>query len=234
MVLTIDFLSKKFKEFNNEYFEGKLKTPTFEITHVKSYLGQYHWKYDKFNYTYDGRRIIRESVIRISDRYDRSEIDVCNTLIHECIHLYIRQNNIKDTRAHHGRVFNSIADRINRQGGWHIARTDSVEGCGLTDKSSVQTYYIGCFYSGSSRKYFKFRINPKYLEYYKNKFDKYPKHYQDAFVFTSKDDKKYAHYSACYKSVRGYYISKEEYDSLRETEKVIYSLQTLGINHCAA
>ena len=227
MVLTIGFISENFHKFNKEYFEGELKTPAFEITRVKSYLGQYHWKYG-----FDGDLI--ENVIRISKMFDRSETDYQNTIIHEMIHLYIRQNHIKDTRRHHGRVFNSIADRINRQGGWHIARTDSVEGCGLTDKSSVQTYYIGCFYSGGSKKYFKFRINPKYLEYYKNKFDKYPKHYQYAFVFTSKDDKKYAHYSACYKSVRGYYISKEEYDTLKETEKVIYELQTLGINHCAA
>ena len=227
MVLTIGFISENFHKFNKEYFNDELQTPTFEITRVKSYLGQYHWKYG-----FDGDLI--ENVIRISKMFDRSETDYQNTIIHEMIHLYIRQNHIKDTRRHHGRVFNSIADRINRQGGWHIARTDSVEGCGLTDKSSVQTYYIGCFYSGSRRKYFKFRINEKYLDYYKDKFDKYPKHYQDVFVFTSKDDKKYAHYSACYKSVRGYYISKEEYDTLKETEKVIYELQTLGINHCAA
>jgi hypothetical protein len=54
------------------------------------------------------------------------------------------------------------------------------------------------------------------------------------FIYVSTDDKEYAHYSKCYKSVRGYYISKEEYDTLKETEKVIYELQTLGINHCAA
>lgn len=227
MVLTIGFISENFHKFNKEYFNDELQTPSFEITRVKSYLGQYHWKY-----SFDGDLI--ENVIRISNMFDRSETDYQNTIIHEMIHLYIRQNHIKDTRRHHGRVFNSIADRINRQGGWHIARTDSIEGCGLTDKSSVQTYYIGCFYSGGSKKYFKFRINPKYLEYYKNKFDKYQKHYQDAFVFTSEDDKAYAHYSQCHSAVRGYYISKNEYDTLKETEKVVYSSQTLGLKHCAA
>ena len=227
MVLTIGFISENFHKFNKEYFNDELQTPTFEITRVKSYLGQYHWKYG-----FDGDLI--ENVIRISNMFDRNETDYQNTIIHEMIHLYIRQNHIKDTRRHHGRVFNSIADRINRQGGWHIARTDSIEGCGLTDKSSVQTYYIGCFFSGKTGKYFKFRINPKYLDYYKDMFNEYPKHYKNPFIYVSTDDKMYAHYSSCYKSVRGWYISKEEYYTLKETEKVIYELQTLGINHCAA
>lgn len=230
MVLTLDFIARKFKEFNTEYFEGKLQTPTFEITHVKSYLGQYHYKYGS-NYLWDGHRVLKESVIRISNRYDRSETDYSNTIIHEMIHLYIRQNNIKDTRPHHGRVFNSIADRINRQGGWHIARTDSIDGCGLTDKSSSNEYYVACFLSGSSGKYFKFCINKKYIEYYKNKFENYPKHCKNPFVFVSTDDKKYAHYPACYRSARGCFISKEEYDTLKANEKVIFELQTLGISH---
>ena len=227
MNLTLDFIAQKFHKFNKEYFNGELQTPTFEITRVKSYLGQYHWRYN-----FDGS--LHENVIRISNMFDRNETDYCNTIIHECIHLYIRQNHIKDTRKHHGRVFNSIADRINRQGGWHIARTDSVEGCGLTDKTSIKIYYIGCFYSGKAGKHFKFRINPKYLDDYKRRFDQYPKHYQDVFVFTSNDDKTYAHYSQCHSAVRGWYISKKEFDTLRETEKVIYSIQTLGLNHRAA
>jgi hypothetical protein len=233
MVLTIGFISENFHKFNKEYFEGKLQTPTFEITHAKSYLGQYHWKYGS-NYLWDGHRVLSESVIRISNMFDRNETDYQNTIIHEMIHLYIRQNHIKDTRPHHGRVFNSIADRINRQGGWHIARTDSVEGCGLTDKVNVNKFYIACFFSGSSSRYFRFRINEKYLQYYKYRFDNYPTHYKNVFIYVSTDDKKYAHYPSCYKSVRGWYISKEEYDTLKETEKVIYELQTLGINHSAA
>ena len=227
MVLTIDFISENFHKFNKEYFNDELQTPSFEITRVKSYLGQYHWKYG-----FDGD--LMENVIRISNMFDRNETDYQNTIIHEMIHLYIRQNHIKDTRRHHGRVFNSIADLINRQGGWHIARTDSIEGCGLTDKSKVNKYYIACFLTGSTGRYFRFRINEKYLQYYKDRFDYYPTHYKNVFIYVSTDDKKYAHYSKCYKSVRGYYISKEEYDTLRETEKIIYSLQTLGLNHCAA
>ena len=131
MELTIKMIADNFKVINKLYFNNGLITPRFEITHVKSYLGQYHWRY-----AYDGSFI--DSVIRISDMFDRSESDICNTIAHECIHLYIRQNHIKDTRPHHGKVFNRIADRLNREGGFHIARTDSVEGCGLRDKTKVR------------------------------------------------------------------------------------------------
>lgn len=226
MVITIAFISEKFAKFNSEYFDGSLKTPKFEITHVKSYLGQYHWKYD-----WEGN--LYENVIRISDKFDRSEIDVCNTLLHEMIHQYIRQNHIKDTRTHHGRVFYSIADRINRQGGWHISRTDSIEGCGLSDKSNDNKYYMACFLIGDCGKYFRFRINEKYLDYYKRKFELYPAQYKNVFVYVSTDDKQYAHYSKCYRSVYGYYITKSEFDMLRNTEKLIYNTQTLSV-HVAA
>lgn len=227
MELTIDFIADNFQVINELYFNNELETPRFEITHVKSYLGQYHWRYDMFGEFMD-------SVIRISDMFDRSEDDIVNTIAHECIHLYIRQNHIKDTRPHHGRVFHSIADRLNREGGFHIARTDSIEGCGLRDKSKKETYYIACFKSGSCGKYFQFAINKNYLEYYQDKFERYPKHYQNVFVFMSTDDKKYAHYTKCRKSVRGYYIDFTEFDTLRETENIICSYQTLGVKRKAA
>lgn len=215
------FLQEKFREYNLEYFNGTIIEPTFEIVHKKSFLGQYHWKNN-----YDGS--LRENVIRISTYYERSERDICNTLIHEMIHAYIRQNHIKDTRPHHGRVFNNIANDINRKGGWNIARTDDVDGCGLSSKKT-ETYYMACFFSGAKHKYFRFRINPKYLDYYMDRFDKYSNHFRDVFVYTSNDDKKYAHYATCYKSVRGWYISKEEFDTLRNTENLIFNMQTLGV-----
>ena len=98
MALTLDFIKEQFNVINRKYFNNGLLTPRFEITHVKSYLGQYHW-----HYSYDSRIFI-DSVIRISDMFDRSDADIINTVAHEMIHLYIRQNKIRDTRPHHGKT----------------------------------------------------------------------------------------------------------------------------------
>lgn len=228
MALTLDFIREQFNVINNNHFEGKLLTPRFEITHVKSYLGQYHWQY-----SYDSRIFI-DSVIRISDMFDRSDADIINTIAHESIHLFIRQNKIKDTRPHHGKVFNTIANRLNREGGLHIARTDSVVGCGLRDKSKVGTYYIACFKSGNSGKYFAFSMNMKYFQHYLDEFEHYPSHYKDVIVFTSTDDKKFAHFPKCRKRVRGYYVTEEEYKAYKTNEKMLFQYQTLGIRHTAA
>ena len=220
MELTTKMISDNFAVINELFFNNELITPRFEITHVKSYLGQYHWRYD-----YDGNFV--DSVIRISDMFDRTDDDIVNTIAHECIHLYIRQNHIKDTRPHHGKVFNSIADRLNREGGFHIARTDSIEGCGLRDKSVKKTFYIACFKMRDDR-YFRFRMNENYIDRYKWIFEYYPRTYQNPFMFTSTDDKRFAHCRECRKSMRGKYITKEEFDFFKETEDVFYRQQTLG------
>ena len=221
MELTIDFIADNFQMINELYFNNELETPRFEITHVKSYLGQYHWKYDMFGEFMD-------SVIRISDMFDRTEKYIINTIAHETIHLYIRQNHIKDTRPHHGKVFYSIADRLNREGGFHIARTDSIDGCGLRDKSKKETYHVACYKMGRNGRYFSFVFNQNYLEYYQHLFDHNPQRYQNVFMFTSTDDKKYAHYPKCRTSIRGYYIDFDEFNKLRETENTNIQYQTLS------
>lgn len=220
MALTLDFIKEQFDVINNKHFDGKLLTPRFEITHVKSYLGQYHWRY-----SYD-ERIFWDSVIRISDMFDRTDADITNTIAHEMIHLYIRQNKLRDTRPHHGRIFKSVAHRLNVEGGFHIATTDSVAGCGLRDKTSTNEYIVVNFYSPRKCKYFEFVINQKSLKYYLDKIEMYPNYFKNAIFFKSTDDKKYAHYPKCHKAIRGFSITENEY--LNNSKNTLYRFATLS------
>lgn len=213
MELTIKFIRENFEVINELFFDNKLITPKFEIMHTKNLLGQccWQWSYGKcVNFR-----------IRISDMFDRTEDDIVNTIAHEMIHLYIRQNNITDTRPHHGQVFYSIADKLNMEGGFHIARTDSVEGCGLKNKKG-ETYYI-CCYKDDEGRYFKFRINPRYYNNYIAIIEDHPRHFGKAFIFTSTDDKAYASMPQCRTGVRGSFIDAFEYEFLKATETIIYN-----------
>ena len=220
-MLTLDFIREQFDIINKKHFDGKLLTPRFEITHVKNYLGQYHWQY-----SYDSN-IFSDSVIRISDMFDRTDNEIANTVAHEAIHLYIRQNKIRDTRPHHGKVFNAVADRLNKEGGFHIARTDSVKGCGLRDKENMREWIIASF-KDSNNKYFRFAINKNYLNRYLDYFEAYPSHYGNAYIIKSSDDKEFAHYPDCRKSVRGFFITEKEFNDGKKKYKVIHEYQTLN------
>ena len=96
----------------------------------------------------------------------------------------------------------------------------------MRDKSKKETYYVACYKMGKNGKYFSFVINKNYLDFYQSLFDRNPQKYQNAFMFTSTDDKKYAHYPKCRQCVRGYYIDFEEFNKLKETEKNIRRYQT--------
>ena len=206
MTPTLNFLSTNFHLFNEEYFGGELETPRFEICNTKTLLGQCCWKW-KRDY-FSGNLVCKDFTIRISRYFNRSESEIQNTILHEMIHLYIRQNNLTDPKSHHGKLFYDIADRINEQGGWNISRTDSVEGCGLNNNRG-KIFYVACF--KSKDRAFIFCINKNYLNCYYERFKRVKNWYKDAFIFTSTNHEKFAHLTECRKSVRGRFISLEDY-----------------------
>ena len=220
---TIEYLRENFDKFNVMYFNGTLKTPAFELFKSKRIFGQCAWETSWWVTSYK---------IRISTYYDREEKNVLNTLIHEMIHLYIRQNNIKDTRAHHGRVFHSIANRINAEGGWHIDTHSNDRDCGVSDEVKADTYYLAAFYLVKERRYFCIAMNKKYLSAFRRKFELHQRLFSDVFFFRTTDSK-FAHYRKCRDRIGGFYITKEEYDTYKSTMDILCEgdeLYTIKIN----
>lgn len=202
MIPTIEYLQKKFHEFNALYFDGELITPKFELFKSKRTWGQFCWSFGEYK-------------IRISIYYDRTEENICNTLIHEMIHEYIRQNNIKDTRPHHGRVFFSIADRINKEGGWHIKRCSSDNEYSVNEElvAKKNTYYLSTFYVPSKNAYYVISMNKNYIAYFKQIFKLNPTFFLKVKFFTSNDTNKWGNMSVCRKIIRGNIITEMEYNS---------------------
>ena len=109
MIATIDYVERKFKEYNEQMFEGKLKPLPFKLTTARTFLGQVRcfreknpddtWHYMNFQFN-------------ISTKVDLPEREVEDTIIHEMIHYYILSNQIQDTGPH-GEIFLRIMKEIN-------------------------------------------------------------------------------------------------------------------------
>ena len=86
MKATIPYLEKRFEEFNRQMFAGRLPKIPIELSNAKTFLGQC---------VFQKRRRLLGKVehynfrLRISQRFDLSEQELEDTLIHEMIHYYM-------------------------------------------------------------------------------------------------------------------------------------------------
>lgn len=116
---TIEYIKKKFGEFNHLIFDDRLPLLPIQLSNAKSYLGMLVYKKRRKLFgkveKYDFR-------LRISTRMDLPESEVEDTIIHEMIHYYIDYNGIKDTSAH-GQIFKQMMSDINTRFGRHITIT---------------------------------------------------------------------------------------------------------------
>lgn len=126
-IITRNILTQWHNEFNEEYFGGKLSMPSFIIkTNTSRQLGCFKGG---------------TNTISISIYYDRSEFEFKNTFIHEMIHQW-QWETYRD--VNHGYTFKTMAERINRMGGWKIQRCsetthDVAEGIAVRKRRTTDT-----------------------------------------------------------------------------------------------
>lgn len=177
--LTLDYLYRKYDEFNAEYFDGKLPGCTIKLMRSRTLLGQ--WKG-------------RERCLRISTYCERDEAGFCNTLIHEMIHQWqweIFRN------VNHGQTFKMKAAEINRYG-WDVKR------CGGMCENTVgplETRTV-IFYTYHGVRYFT-SVCEKSVQ---TILDIYGNCISDVEV--KKVTGRFTHIPRCTKTLRGYLMSK--------------------------
>ena len=116
MIPTVEFIEKKFGEFNALMFEGKLPGLPIVLSSGKTFLGACAYKKRK---TLFGGTKHYDFKLRINKRIDLPEADIEDIIIHEMIHYHIAYRGIKDTSTH-GRVFKMLMNDINKRFGRHI------------------------------------------------------------------------------------------------------------------
>ena len=117
MIPTVEYIEKRFDEFNVRYFGGQLPPVPVKLSHAKGFLG-------KMCYTRRKQGLFRgykneDFVLRINVRIDLPETVVEDTILHEMIHYFIAYNNYHDTSTH-GQLFRREMVRINAEGAHHI------------------------------------------------------------------------------------------------------------------
>jgi len=116
MKATLDYIRRKFEEYNDLCFEGSLKPVPIRLTRARTFLGQIAYKRKKRlfgSWHYD------DFVFKISTMADLPEEEMEDIILHEMIHYYILSNQIHDT-APHGKVFRRLMEDINKRFDRHI------------------------------------------------------------------------------------------------------------------
>ena len=109
MRASLDYIKKKFQEFNELCFEGKLHPLPFRLSSARTFLGQITFMKEP---NPDGTWHYFGFVFRISTVIDLPEREVEDTILHEMIHYYILSNQMQDTSAH-GEIFMRMMKDIN-------------------------------------------------------------------------------------------------------------------------
>ena len=113
---TIDYIARKFQEFNTLMFGGKLKMPPMQLSRARTFVGQCAAK--KRRTLLHGTQLF-DFRLKFSICFDLPEREWEDTIIHEMIHYYIFDKKLKDTSTH-GRLFRSMMATINETYKRHI------------------------------------------------------------------------------------------------------------------
>jgi len=119
MKATVEYVEKKFDEFNQLCFNGSLPRVKVAMSDARTFLGKYTWR---CRHDAQGSEIHYDRQLRVNTRLDMEESLLEDVILHEMIHYYIEWNQLHDTSAH-GPIFRRIMDEINTRYGRHITVT---------------------------------------------------------------------------------------------------------------
>lgn len=137
MRASLDYVKRKFDEFNRLCFGGVLPPLPLRLSNARRALGMFVYP---TRYPDSSPRGTGECHLRISTRLDLPENDVEDVIIHEMIHYYIWYMRIPDTGPH-GKAFHAMMDRINRLHGRNLTvRHRTAEEEQATDTHSRDHY----------------------------------------------------------------------------------------------
>lgn len=116
MKSTIPYIEKKFDEFNQTIFRGRLPKLPIVLSDAATFLGKCECRRMTLP---NGQIQYYDFLMRINTRFDLPEREIEDTIIHEMIHYFIFYHGLHDTSSH-GEIFKAIMNSINTTHGRHI------------------------------------------------------------------------------------------------------------------
>lgn len=166
MIATIPYVEKKFEEFNQQIFAGKLPKLPIELSDAKTFLGLCVFKHRKGE---NGKTDYYDFKLRINTRLDLPENEVEDVIIHEMIHYFIGYNQLEDATAH-GPIFTHMMNEINTKYGRSISvshkSTDEQKEALVDKKAHYRVVAVVAFHDGRVGIKVLPRVLPSILKYY--------------------------------------------------------------------
>jgi len=112
-----EYIKEHFDLYNRTMFGGTLPVPPIHLTNARTYMGQMTCRKRVGLF---GRKHFSNYALRFSKRFDFTEQELQDTLIHEMIHYYISYHQLQDSSAH-GQLFRQMMNEINQTYDRHIS-----------------------------------------------------------------------------------------------------------------
>lgn len=109
MKATVEYVERKFEEFNRRMFGGRLPNLPIALTDEAGALGKCGFVVHRRP---DGSKEYSNFSLKINTRIDLPEEVVEDVIIHEMIHYFILLHNLNDSSPH-GNIFKSLMQSIN-------------------------------------------------------------------------------------------------------------------------
>ena len=139
MIPTVAYLEERFDTFNRMCFDGALPRIPIRLSGARSYIGRLRYRPVR---DWRGRTVRCEDfLIRISTRFDLTEAETEDTLIHEMIHYWIAWRGIRDSSVH-GKAFRAKMQEINEKYGRHITISHKTTQGELDRDTRVRTHLL--------------------------------------------------------------------------------------------
>lgn len=108
----------RFYEYNSLFFQNKLPIPFFIVIHTRKTIG-------RFSCEYNENGDVKNPIIEISDRYEYTEAQLKDIIVHEMLHYYLDYTHQNEPQEH-GKRWKQMALFFNEKFGTNIQiRTDT-------------------------------------------------------------------------------------------------------------